>query len=175
MEMGSAGFEPAKALPSDLQSDPFDRSGNSPSHVFIKIILRVFLRRLKKFTRPVVLLFKIVCLPFKFRSTSPDFWPVRSAGNASVRNADTRTTLFFTIVLNCAKRFSIRLRRELAAGLEPATCWLQISRSANWATLAGLLDREPNKFTDSLATCKTKVVRHNQQRRAGKPYEIVYS
>ena len=36
MKMGSAGFEPAKALPSDLQSDPFDRSGNSPSHVFIK-------------------------------------------------------------------------------------------------------------------------------------------
>lgn len=25
-----AGFEPAKALPSDLQSDPFDRSGNPP-------------------------------------------------------------------------------------------------------------------------------------------------
>ena len=29
--VGSAGFEPAKAMPSDLQSDPFDRSGNSPS------------------------------------------------------------------------------------------------------------------------------------------------
>jgi hypothetical protein len=29
-EMGGAGFEPAKALPSDLQSDPFDRSGNPP-------------------------------------------------------------------------------------------------------------------------------------------------
>ena len=28
--MGGAGFEPAKALPSDLQSDPFDRSGNPP-------------------------------------------------------------------------------------------------------------------------------------------------
>ena len=28
--VGSAGFEPAKAMPSDLQSDPFDRSGNSP-------------------------------------------------------------------------------------------------------------------------------------------------
>ena len=29
--MGGAGFEPAKAMPSDLQSDPFDRSGNPPS------------------------------------------------------------------------------------------------------------------------------------------------
>ncbi len=29
-QMGGAGFEPAKALPSDLQSDPFDRSGNPP-------------------------------------------------------------------------------------------------------------------------------------------------
>ena len=26
-----AGFEPAKAEPSDLQSDPFDRSGTPPS------------------------------------------------------------------------------------------------------------------------------------------------
>ncbi len=32
--MGSAGFEPAKAEPTDLQSAPFDRSGNSPmSHL----------------------------------------------------------------------------------------------------------------------------------------------
>jgi hypothetical protein len=30
--VGEAGFEPAKAEPSDLQSDPFDRSGNSPLH-----------------------------------------------------------------------------------------------------------------------------------------------
>ena len=30
IRLGSAGFEPAKAMPSDLQSDPFDRSGNSP-------------------------------------------------------------------------------------------------------------------------------------------------
>ena len=30
VEMGSEGFEPSKALPSDLQSDPFDRSGNPP-------------------------------------------------------------------------------------------------------------------------------------------------
>ena len=28
--MGSEGFEPSKALPSDLQSDPFDHSGNPP-------------------------------------------------------------------------------------------------------------------------------------------------
>ena len=29
--MGGTGFEPVKAVPSDLQSDPFDRSGNPPS------------------------------------------------------------------------------------------------------------------------------------------------
>lgn len=28
--MGSAGFEPAKTKSTDLQSAPFDRSGNSP-------------------------------------------------------------------------------------------------------------------------------------------------
>ena len=28
--MGSQGFEPWKAEPTDLQSAPFDRSGNSP-------------------------------------------------------------------------------------------------------------------------------------------------
>ena len=28
--MGSGGFEPSKAEPTDLQSAPFDRSGNSP-------------------------------------------------------------------------------------------------------------------------------------------------
>ena len=32
-QMGGAGFEPAKALPSDLQSDPFDRSGSPPGTV----------------------------------------------------------------------------------------------------------------------------------------------
>ena len=30
-----AGFEPAKAEPSDLQSDPFDRSGTPPKKNFI--------------------------------------------------------------------------------------------------------------------------------------------
>ncbi len=29
--VGEAGFEPAKAVPSDLQSDPFGRSGIPPS------------------------------------------------------------------------------------------------------------------------------------------------
>ena len=76
-----------------------------------------------------------------------------SVGRQSLRpvSASERRTSPQTDV---RRTVSIRLRRELAAGLEPATCWLQISRSANWATLAGLLDREPNKSTDSLATCK---------------------
>ena len=30
-ELEGAGFEPAKAKPSDLQSDPFDRSGTPPN------------------------------------------------------------------------------------------------------------------------------------------------
>jgi hypothetical protein len=30
MQLGGAGFEPAKAEPPDLQSGPFDRSGNPP-------------------------------------------------------------------------------------------------------------------------------------------------
>ena len=35
--MGSVGFEPTKAEPADLQSVPFDRSGNSP---FLFIMLK---------------------------------------------------------------------------------------------------------------------------------------
>ena len=35
--VGSTGFEPVKALPSDLQSDPFDRSGNSPSQMVVNV------------------------------------------------------------------------------------------------------------------------------------------
>ena len=35
--VGSTGFEPVKALPSDLQSDPFDRSGNPPIRVFLLV------------------------------------------------------------------------------------------------------------------------------------------
>ena len=31
--MGSGGFEPSKAEPTDLQSAPFDHSGNSPSTI----------------------------------------------------------------------------------------------------------------------------------------------
>ena len=30
--MGSGGFEPSKAEPTDLQSAPFDHSGNSPNN-----------------------------------------------------------------------------------------------------------------------------------------------
>ena len=38
-----AGFEPAKAEPSDLQSDPFDRSGTPPDHsdVFSNLKLQI--------------------------------------------------------------------------------------------------------------------------------------
>ena len=43
--MGGAGFEPAKAVPSDLQSDPFDRSGNPPRRRSIQLRLREKARR----------------------------------------------------------------------------------------------------------------------------------
>ena len=38
--MEGAGFEPAKAKPSDLQSDPFDRSGTPPDTLinFLKLL-----------------------------------------------------------------------------------------------------------------------------------------
>ena len=32
--MVGGGFEPPKAEPSDLQSDPFDHSGTPPKHIF---------------------------------------------------------------------------------------------------------------------------------------------
>ena len=31
------GFEPSKAEPSDLQSDPFDRSGTQPSYQIVVV------------------------------------------------------------------------------------------------------------------------------------------
>ena len=39
--MGSAGFEPAKAEPLDLQSSPFDRSGNSPHVMVISVGIQI--------------------------------------------------------------------------------------------------------------------------------------
>ena len=40
--MGGAGFEPAKAEPSDLQSDPFDRFGNPPGSADLIWPIRLF-------------------------------------------------------------------------------------------------------------------------------------
>ena len=34
--LGSEGFEPSKAEPTDLQSAPFDRSGNSPKRMSVR-------------------------------------------------------------------------------------------------------------------------------------------
>ena len=41
LEVGSAGFEPAKAEPLDLQSSPFDRSGNSPHVMVISVGIQI--------------------------------------------------------------------------------------------------------------------------------------
>ena len=52
--MEGEGFEPSKAVPSDLQSDPFDRSGTPPSEKLrildivsraVKHYLRLFVNR----------------------------------------------------------------------------------------------------------------------------------
>ena len=118
--VGSTGFEPVKALPSDLQSDPFDRSGNSPSQ---NVVVNAFL-----------------LIPGGSSSWPPCFSPLRhhifflpkccidlaqcvagSVGRQSLRpvSASERRTSPKT---NVRRTVSIRLRRELAAGLEPATC-----------------------------------------------------
>ena len=41
LEVGSAGFEPAKAEPLDLQSSPFDRSGNFPHVLVISVLTQI--------------------------------------------------------------------------------------------------------------------------------------
>lgn len=41
LEVGSAGFEPAKAEPLDLQSSPFDRSGNFPHVLVISVRIQI--------------------------------------------------------------------------------------------------------------------------------------
>ena len=38
--LGSGGFEPSKAEPTDLQSAPFDRSGNSPFKMALYIYIK---------------------------------------------------------------------------------------------------------------------------------------
>ena len=38
-KVGGAGFEPAKAEPTDLQSVPFDRSGNPPCTTFKTLLV----------------------------------------------------------------------------------------------------------------------------------------
>ena len=43
--LGSGGFEPSKAEPTDLQSAPFDHSGNSPELIFELYKISSFLAR----------------------------------------------------------------------------------------------------------------------------------
>ena len=49
-------------------------------------------------------------------------------------------------LLPLATREPAHMKLELVTGIEPATCWLQISCSANWATPARLIgDEHQNK------------------------------
>ena len=52
-QLGGTGFEPVKAVPSDLQSDPFDRSGNPPLKSAKGIESRVTLRGFPKAQSPL--------------------------------------------------------------------------------------------------------------------------
>ena len=118
--MGSTGFEPVKALPSDLQSDPFDRSGNSPSQNVVVMLLFADSRRFLKLAS----LFFSFNAPFSFLpKCCIDLAQcvAGSVGRQSLRpvSASERRT---SPQRNVRRTVSIRLRRELAAGLEPATC-----------------------------------------------------
>ena len=47
IKMEGEGFEPSKAEPSDLQSDPFDRSGTPPQtrYIFCKSFRRLSIKK----------------------------------------------------------------------------------------------------------------------------------
>ncbi len=68
-EMGGAGFEPAKALPSDLQSDPFDRSGNPPWKIVYLTNIKGQSRSQRRDLNPQPADYKSAALPIELR------WP----------------------------------------------------------------------------------------------------
>jgi hypothetical protein len=47
--MGRTGFEPAKAVPTDLQSAPFDHSGTSPDQLILRDFRIVVLQKFSTF------------------------------------------------------------------------------------------------------------------------------
>ena len=109
------GFEPPKSLTADLQSAPFGRSGTLPYSVSVSA----------RFTergageRTLRLRSKS---PPEISPKFPQAVPAREIwSNASRRSVD--------ILIPAV---------ELVNGLEPLTCWLQISCSTNWATPAFL-------------------------------------
>ena len=66
--MGGTGFEPVKAVPSDLQSDPFDRSGNPPELIELTIA-----RTLRGWPFPLKSVWKATALVSRLRAA-----PVRA-------------------------------------------------------------------------------------------------
>ena len=91
--MGAAGFEPAKAEPSDLQSDPFDRLGNPPRH------LRRLIAPHGGLTRP----------------RPSDTWQ-------ATRGRQRRRSLWRAVRPIDSKHAALFTYYELAGGLEPSTC-----------------------------------------------------
>ena len=55
IKMVGEGFEPSKAKPSDLQSDPFDRSGIPPISRFCYKLTRMSTNYLNSFKIPLLL------------------------------------------------------------------------------------------------------------------------
>ena len=47
-EVGGAGFEPAKAEPTDLQSVPFDRFGTPPTRCSLLLLMLLLLQQTSK-------------------------------------------------------------------------------------------------------------------------------
>ena len=64
-QVGGAGFEPAKAEPTDLQSVPFDRFGTPPTHVRKSVATSSKSRRRDLNPRPAV--YKTAALPTELR------------------------------------------------------------------------------------------------------------
>ena len=107
--MGGAGFEPAKAMPSDLQSDPFDRSGNPPVQPPCTQVTRSYR---KSPYRP----------DQSFNSFLPEVRTSLIIPSKKQRSIDCEATPFEVTGHFNEKPMRLQKINELAEGLEPTTC-----------------------------------------------------
>ncbi len=121
-QVGGAGFEPAKALPSDLQSDPFDRSGNPP--FCLSLDLGCFQPGLVHVGRPT-------CMRNEISLQQNEGLPLRASGGTRTHN------LLITNQLLCQLSYASRS----IPPREP----LNISKRPRYARRMGLkICRTPN-------------------------------